>query len=422
MLFNNLTPTIIYALSFIFLLIWLILSKKNVISKYITAIWLCSSIAAIFFQILMPYYEKISLIPYVYMLICFFLSLRPVMAYDSFIGRFDFNQNNNLLVYVMWFFVLISIIPFFENLKQVLISINSSNGMDIADVYDSKMYGGGFNISWMSPIGKLFNSIDGVFLQFLFFVPFYLLTQRNVEKRLLILMFVPLANHIMFQIAAAGRGTAVLFVMNSIFLFLFFKNYIPYRRKKIIKATFICLFVLLIGALSVITFARKEATNAGDTDSVFIGYYIAKSHLDFNEKLWNISVYMEGDNSFAFFKNVIGLNTYTNFLEKEAYWGQKIGVPPGYFYTYIGDFYMDCGPIITLLIFIVGSLIACSYFISNKNVTIVRLFCFFAYCQVIIMGWSINYFKTYGAMRNLLISIFLLFLIHFFSKKESFYV
>ena len=414
----DLAPTIVYAISFAILLAWLILSKNNV-SKYIVAIWLCSAISAIFFQCLMPIYRKISIIPYVYMLACFFISLKPVVSCDGFIRRYNFEQNNKLLMSVMWFFVIISIIPFGENLKQVLVSTNASNGTAIADMYNSKMYGGGFKVFWLSSVGMLFNSIDGIFVQFLFFVPFYLLTQPKVKKMLLILMFVPLANHLLFQIAASGRGTVVLFIMNSIFFFLFFKNHIPSSRMRIAKIVGISFLGLLIMALSIITFARKDATNAGDDDAVFVGYYIAKSHLDFNEKMWGISVYTQGDNTFAFFKNAIGLDTFKSFLKKEAFWGSKIGIPPGNFYTYIGDCYMDFGPIITLFIFIIISVVAYAYFASNKKVTMMRLFWFFAYCQVIIMGWSINYFKPYDATRNLLVSSLLLYVIQVISSKRG---
>ena len=69
------------------------------------------------------------------------------------------NIDSRLFVYVMWGFIIISIIPFYENLRAVLSTTSSSNGASIAEMYDSKMYGGGFKITWMSSLGLFCNSI-----------------------------------------------------------------------------------------------------------------------------------------------------------------------------------------------------------------------------------------------------------------------
>jgi len=417
--FNDLLPTILYTTAFAVLLIFLFIKKKGAISKFLVTVWLISSISAIIFQLLVPFYEKITYLPYLFLFSCFFISLAPIIRYENISEKFNYSQNNKILISVMWFFVIVSIVPFLENLHQVLTSTSSSNASAIADMYDSKMYGGGFKIDWLSSIGMLFNSLDGIFIQFLFFVPFYLLTQPKVSKTLLILMFLPLANHLLFQIAASGRGTAVLFIMNSIFFIFLFRKQIPEKRLRSVKIAGTCLLALIIAALSIITFARKEATNANDDNAIFIGYYIAKSHLDFNEKLWYIPVYTEGDNTFAFFKDIFGMDTFKSFLKKEAYWGPKIRISPGNFYTYVGDCYMDFGPIPTLLTFLCIAILAALYFSSNKKITIIRLFWFFAYCQVIMMGWSINYFKPYDATRNLLISATFLYLITVISSRKK---
>lgn len=416
----QLLSTFIYAFFFIILLVWLFIKHKNGIAKYITIIWVVSTISAFFFQFIIGnVYNKISFVPYFFIIICFLLSIYPIIKNGNISERIDSTQSTKILSYVMWFFIIISIIPFIENLFQVLKSVNTSNNEIIADIYDSKMYGGGLKITWLSPIGKLFNSVIGIFIQFLFFVPFYLLTESKLKKKFFQLMFLPLANHLLFQIAVAGRGTVVLFILNAIFFLILFNKIIPRERLKIIYIFFLSLIFLLISALTIITFARKEATNAGDETIVFIGYYIAKSHLDFNNNLWHINVYTEGDNTCAFFKNLIGLETFKSFLKKEAFWESQIGVQPGYFYTYIGDFYMDFGPFLTLAIFFLIFLIAILYFSSSKKMSTMKLFLFFLYCEILIMGWSINYFKTYDSMRNLIASTILLYITITFSSRRK---
>lgn len=414
---DQLMPTIIYAVCFVLILFWTFKRHANITTKYIVFIWVISASFAIIFQSMVSsLYNRITYLPYLFMILCFYISIIPIIKNGNKMTSFTDNIDSRLFINVMWGFIIISIIPFYENLRFVLSTTSSSNGAIIADIYDSKMYGGGFKITWMSSLGLLCNSIIGVFLTFIFFVPFYLLTKTGLNKFFTILMFMPVGCHLLFQIACSGRGTVVMFIIMAIFLFLLFKDKIPEKRIRLVKIGGLSIIGLLVAAMVIITFARKEATNAGDEDSIFIGYYVCKSHLDFNNDLWHISVYTEGDNTLAFFKNLIGLDTFTSFLKKEQYWGPKIGVPPGYFYTYIGDTYMDFGPIFTVVFFIILAIGAQRYF-RGKNNSLVKLFWFYVYCEMIIMGWTVNYFKTYDGMRNMLISVIFLSLIYKNSNK-----
>ncbi len=416
-----LVPTILYAMSYVLLLCYLAKTRANYVAIYIVSIWVVSSFFAIFFQATVHtlYGDSISYLPYAFMMVCFLITIMPIIKFGNIA---DHNKNDitpDILIKVMWFFIIISIIPFIENLRQVVLYTSATNGDAIADMYDSKMYGGGFKITWLSSVGMLFNSIDGIFLTFLFFTPFYLLTQPNLNKVFSVLMFLPVGTHLLFQIACSGRGTVVMFILVSLFFLLLFKNRIPQKRLRMVKVGGLSIIGLLVSAMLIITFARKEATNAGDETSVFLGYYIAKSHLDFNSNLWNIPVYMEGDNTLSFFKDLIGLETFSSFLKKEAFWGRRIGVPPGYFYTYIGDTFMDFGPLLTIIIFSICSVCACRFFSSNRGMPVLRLFFFYAYSEIILMGWSINYFKTFDGTRNLLISAIFLAIIIKLSKKNK---
>ena len=414
-------PTIFYAFCFVLILFWTVKRHTNIITKYIVSIWVGSASLAIIFQSMVPFlYERITYSPYVFMIVCFCISIIPIIKNSKRMTTFKDNINSRLLVYVMWGFIIVSIVPFYENLREVLTTTSSNNGAAIADMYDSKMYGGGFKITWLSSVGLLCNSIIGVFFTFVFFVPFYLLTKPGLKKSFTILMFIPVSTHLLFQVACSGRGTVVMFIMVALFLLLLFKDRIPENRIRLVKIGGLSIIGLLVVAMVIITFARKDATNAGDEDAVFIGYYVCKSHLDFNNNLWYIPVYTEGDNTIAFFKNLIGLDTFTSFLKKEQYWGAKIGVPPGYFYTYIGDTYMDFGPIFTIVFFIILTLGTQRYF-SNNNNSPVKLFLFYIYCEMIIMGWTINYFKTYDGMRNMLISVIFFSLIVKKSQKKKIY-
>lgn len=403
-------PTFFYALLYVLTLVYLIKGKKQLYVIYIASVWTISAVTAVFFHSATTFlYKNVSVIPFIYLFSAFAISLWSISNHKRLTLYEPNDRLYKLLEKAMCFFIIISIVPFFENLSYVLTTTNSDNSTAIADMYDSKMYGGGYKVTWLSNIGMIFNSINGVFLAFIQFIPFVLLTRERLGKVFSILMFLPIATHLLFQIASSGRGTVVSFLITTVFLLILFKDKIPVQRMKKISFGFVASGGFLLFAMLIISYARKEATNANTDDSIFFGYYIAKSHLDFNENIWSLSVFTEGDNTISFIKDILGLDTFTDFLKKEAYWEPRIGIPAGYFYTFVGDFVMDFGIYIAGLILFVCPLLLKRYF--NKNRDFVTLFWFFVYSRMILMGWTICNIKTYGAFKNLIISFILVLII-----------
>ena len=387
----------------------------GLIPIYICSIWLISALLAILFHAAASFsYQRIAYLPYVYMHLCFLLSFLPIIKIEKMNrSRFEM-KNDKIIVSIMYFFVIVSIVPFIENLNYFLTSYGGDSTVDLAEVYNDKMYGEGVKITWLSSIGKIGNSIDGIFYKFLVFAPFYLLSYGKIKKTFLLLMFLPVMNHLIFQLCSSGRGTVVNFILMSLFLFLFFRKQIPIQLKRSIIRYGGIVFVCIGIALSILTIARKDASNRDALTSVVVGYYVAKSHLDFNEDMWHIKKHTEGDNSFPFAKRILGMHTPEN---KNDYWHYgKIGIEPYLFYTYIGDWFMDFGAIITLSLFFMIYIIARCFFITNKKNSLLKLFMVYVYCDVLIMGWSINTYKTEGAMRNLIFNIILILIIQYLSQ------
>ncbi len=392
--------------------------KSHPLVSYIILIWIFSSGLSIYFLCSYPeLYSNITLLPFVFLHVCFIITLLPIYYNSPYYE--EEGPSIDLCTYknVMKFFIVISIIPFIENSIYVISSYNASDTSSLADTYDEKMYGGGVDLFWLSNVGEIFNSIDGVFLYFIMFMPFVFLTSKSVNKYFILLSFLPVLNHLLFQLGTSGRGTITSFLVVSVFFLILYRKIIPNNRMRMAKILFFSFFFIFILLMSVLTYARRDATNAGADDTFIYGVYLAKSHLDFNESLWHIRMHTEGDNSFGFFKRAIGLNVP---IDKNAYWHQgKTGVIPSLFYTYIGDWFMDFGPIITLLLFVIFASGANRFFSRKHSNRMLKHFLFFVYGYILCMGWSINLFKTFGAMRNLIASLILIWIIQKVSEKRQ---
>lgn len=412
-------PTFIYFLAFVALFGWLYVKKYSSVPLYIVGIWCVSSFFAILFQLAFDVkYEKLSILPYVFLFICFCISLFPIVKCQKRMENALPCVTFGLFDKIIWVFILLSLIPFYENLRYVISSYGAIDTSGLADMYNDKMYGDGIKVTWLSSLGMIGNSLDGVFIQLLVFIPFYFLTRKKINKYLLLFSFLPVLNHFLFQLASSGRGFATQFFLDAVFLILLFRKQIPSTRFKKLKLVSLVVIPCFFLLLSILTLARGNSSNKGVETSITVGYYVAKSHLDFNESLWNIRKHTEGDNSFGFVKDLIGLDVPK---DKNAYWNySKTGIIPSLFYTYIGDWYMDFGPLITIVLFLIWSFVFLKIFVRTKgSESLLPFFLYFIYCQILINGWTINIFKTSGSFRNLLLSIFLLFIIQKLSKKGN---
>jgi len=412
-------PTFIYFLAFVALFGWLYVKKYSSVPLYIVGIWCVSSFFAILFQLAFDVkYEKLSILPYVFLFICFCISLFPIVKCQKRMENAIPSVTFGLFDKIIWVFILLSLIPFYENLRYVISSYGAIDTSGLADMYNDKMYGDGIKVTWLSSLGMIGNSLDGVFIQLLVFIPFYFLTRKKINKYLLLFSFLPVLNHVLFQLASSGRGFATQFFLDAVFLILLFRKQIPSTRFKKLKLVSLVVIPCFFLLLSILTLARGNSSNKGVETSITVGYYVAKSHLDFNESLWNIRKHTEGDNSFGFVKDLIGLDVPK---DKNAYWNySKTGIIPSLFYTYIGDWYMDFGPFFTIVLLLIWSFVFSIIFIREKRTaSLLPFFLYFVFCEILINGWTINIFKTSGSFRNLLLSIFLLFIIQKLSKKGN---
>lgn len=412
-------PTFLYFLAFVALFGWLYIKKYSLVPLYIVGIWCVSSFFAILFQLAFDVkYEKLSIFPYVFLFICFCISLFPIVKCQKRIENAIPCVTFGLFDKIIWVFILLSLIPFYENLRYVISSYGAIDTSGLADMYNDKMYGDGIKVTWLSSLGMIGNSLDGVFIQLLVFIPFYFLTRKKINKYLLMFSFLPVLNHVLFQLASSGRGFATQFFLDALFLILLFRKQIPSTRFKKLKLVSLVVIPCFFLLLSILTLARGNSSNKGVETSITVGYYVAKSHLDFNESLWNIRKHTEGDNSFGFVKDLIGLDVPK---DKNAYWNySKTGIIPSLFYTYIGDWYMDFGPFFTIVLLLIWSFVFSIIFLREKRTaSLLPFFLYFVFCEILINGWTINIFKTSGSFRNLLFSIFLLIIIQKLSKKGN---
>src|SRR5690606_34663862 len=133
-----------------------------------------------------------------------------------------------------------------------------------------------------------------------------------------------------------------------LFIFILFKELSDkgtVRKLVVIGGSIIGGIGLLVIAITIYRYDSTFGQNINTDTSIFdwISLYIGEGMLNFNDQMWNIARTMKGDNSFSLFKDFIGMDTFTDNLQRRAYWSQRTGISSNIFYTHIGDFFGDFG-------------------------------------------------------------------------------
>lgn len=128
--------------------------------------------------------------------------------------------------------------------------------------------------------------------------------------------------------------------------------------------------------------------------------------------MWYTKAYMAGDNCFSFFKNIFGLDTFTDLLERRAYWEIRTGVQGNLFYTFIGDIFSDIGYfVMPFLMFI--SLYIRKQVRNKASIRILPLYMFSIWATVCIGGFTCYIFKSVSGTIDILFSLFIIFILNY---------
>lgn len=397
----------LFAIFFVIVFSFLLTRKRNYsLLVYIVGIWTASSLFSIIYYVEQPKrYLDIELIPYLFFILCLAISLSPFVI-DSKKLNTPYIQNVTLFRQYVFFIGLISLLPFVENLWHVISSYGTAHSDSLSDIYSDKMSGGLDKqkfINWFSVPGRIGNAINVKFQYSSLFLFFLYMGQPVIKKTPLLLLAIAALNPILFQLGLSGRATLVFSVLNAIFLFLIVRNTIPMKIKK--AFVFYASIILIFGVILFFILTLSRYNNEKGANSVsllgWIALYAGEGTLNFNQYMWNTAAFTQGDNCFSFFKNLLGLDTFTDILSRRAYWGPKTGINPARFYTFIGDMFSDLSFFILPVLSFVA--LGLKKIISNKeHINILKLYILYCWGYLCITGITCYTYKTMTSMTDLL--------------------
>ena len=315
-------------------------------------------------------YPNTTLLPYIYMFMCLLLFLAPYRGMK--IGRQLNVIENRPIKILTWIYILSGFVAIWYTLPEAMELIRSGEwGMlrhmlytdeDSIELYHSVPERLAKNIhSYLEPFGII--------------MCFFWLSQKRKRPFVIICAFISyIGCAFLSATLVASRGMVINFMLQLTLSYLIFKDFISKKVKRIAGFFAILLTIPLIAYILAVSVSRFGEDGASSSAFDYLGH----SMLNFNQGVMGtMHDYAYGRYFFSYIIKMFGGNSVIN-LKSLGYTGGSG------FYTFIGDFYIDFGPIGTFLLALVVSIFLRHFTKkANKKLSDLVLIVFFA-----------NYFMT----------------------------
>jgi oligosaccharide repeat unit polymerase len=265
----------------------------------------------------------------------------------------------------------------------------------------------------LSVPGRIFTSISIYFQDISPFLLLYYLTFKHINKLILIGLFLFTATPILFMFAAGSRGIPVILGFCFIAYYILLHKHIPENRKNVIGIVFLIGAVFVGVIVSYITISRF-----GDTEfdiSEWIYRYIGEPFPDFNCDGFHTRQHTDGYNCFPFFQHL--WNPALPDTRNIMHLSHQTGIRMYVYYTFIGDIYIDFGPIFCVL-FILALASIMHVFVKrgSGSYSIPAIIIMGLYLKMGIVGYMFMFTKLQPLM--IVMTVILALMLNFFNAFE----
>ena len=343
------------------------------------------------------YKRSISLIPFIYLYVTFLLFIRPYLGVNlpNSIGLRSLRK----LTGIMYLYIFSSLISVYAVLPYAIKNIDSGEWNQVRNDLYSDEFAAYYSNSFehlMLVISQYINSL--AILTF-----FYFLSLQKFSKKFMFLLGLScILPVLLVSVVTSSRGTLVGLLMQCLAGYIIFKTQIPIRIKKVIYISFIATIVVFLIFSIAVTNSRFGEDSGYDYSSSFsLLDYFGQPMLVFNHGIASMHDYANGKYFFGYILDAFQMDTNINEKLLGGNYGQG-------FMTFIGTFYIDFGPLGTVLL----SLIL-SYFISKnikgKIIYFENIFLYFFFYNFFLQG-------VFVTAPSSIINWLLAFLLYFYLK------
>lgn len=361
-------------------------------------------------------FRELHLFPFIYLFVMLLIASSPINKYSSN-NILSIQQPPILKLNIfIWTFIIASLLslPYITTHLHVIPSLlfNSTMGQDA--------YRDSIEASQTNQVGDITNLpaiITGLYSKIGSFLLFYYLTLKKKNKWVIIGLVYSIFSWMLSYMIIGERGGVFHTVVSLISAFILLKDFLPNTIRRRTKKIGIIALILIIIPIAAITISRfGEDSNSGSNIKSSLYYYMGQSSLYFNNYGLDNNGIRYGDKTCTYLKILIGFDD----VPLDFWAGRKkypnLIIGDEVFSSFVGDFTIDFGPIIAMLLFIVIYYLFCiNINVINNTIPFHTLMIIFILLELSVDGGMFLY--NYGYSGGNLKILFYIISILFFKFK-----
>lgn len=276
-----------------------------------------------------------SILSYFYMFLCFWICLSPFknMEIDSTL----YIKETRLIKLLTWMYIITGIVSIYYTLPNAIMIIQSGDYFEIRN----SLYQGEEASLYHSQLERLCKNISSYLSPFGIVMGFYQLVKPDRKWYIVIpLLGTWLVNTFLGATLIASRGIVAVLILRVLLVFVIFKAAIPSKIQKIFIGTIGVLCIPVFFYLMAVSVSRFGEANANSSIFMYLGH--AMQNLNEN-CIGAMHSFAWGKYALSYFGSILGFSFGPDDFVKLGYTGGTG------FYTFLGAFYIDFGPIFTVL-------------------------------------------------------------------------
>ena len=296
--------------------------------------------------------EKLTLFPLIYLYLMMMIGIRPVLTFSN--GNYESIEAPskplfNALVYFYIFLSIIILPDIIANMQEglVLLMTDTEGGQELYNLRASS------HVQQDAAISNIF----AIFYNFLsptcIFLFFYYLTLPNRKKLILIMLAISVVVRVLDSLSKGQRTEPAMIFLVFLATFFLMKPFFEEKTKKRITVISVGTLVALLIPFMILTNSRFESSEQGSVGGIVS--YAGMAPVVFDNYCLDAGGIRYGDRTAPEFKRLVGFSNVPRDESTRRAKYSRLKIDAYWFYTYVGDFVLDYGPIGAFIIFIVFS-------------------------------------------------------------------
>lgn len=413
---NNFLLYFNFSLYFVTFLLYQCKKKYFSIGSFVLLFYTIISLLAIplFNSPFATEFQDLTFFPFVYLYIALMMCFLPLLLFkDRKVS--SMKMPDPILMNILSVVIIVSfLIKFVTEISSFAIDSSLFDPMSLAENYNEKKSKGFGTPSF--GISNMFRFLSGLFSPVLVLFLFYNILMRKTFLSLGII--VSIIFYLIISLCSGDRYYVFNLFMDIPFIFLLFRHKLDIVARKKMALILSIVGILLVFSIAAVTVGRFGQNEQQEEYLVYcVETYAAQNFIFFNNYGLDAGGIRYGENTANLLKMLLGLKTSDNPGEGRLMFSH-LQIDNSRFYTFVGDFTLDYGPVLGFVIIMLISIFFLQHlrvkntgeYKFNQIVLLTLLY------QICVQGYSLFPYSFWMANIKLLFVLFLYWLLG--SKKR----